>query len=248
MSQTHQIKTWKPQFQDILDGKKPFDFRYNDRGYKVGDDIVHLEFDQDTQTKTGRECHATIVYLLGGGQFGIPDGYVIFTQLTTMQRDYIRDYERLANVVLPEYEKKLSYKVAGNLTDRIDHVLRSLNGTATEAIFKAKNFVDDVKTQFKALEIVMEGITGHGNHTEKRVLANHVISMLRSMIDRVDQFEWDYTGGMHDHFNFFRSQSPEGNLVRKYKELKNSHERLQEELNEMKGVASDKSKSQDLPF
>lgn len=86
----HELKTWPSSFQAILDGSKTFEFRRNDRGFKVGD-VLHLRewgiqacADQDepgfhSSAYTGRELFVTVTYLLGGGGFGIPVGFCIMS-------------------------------------------------------------------------------------------------------------------------------------------------------------------------
>lgn len=239
---THSLKTWMPYFQDILDGKKTFEFRNNDRNFEVGDEVVLREYDHEKGEFTGRQLFGTITYLLKGPDFNLPEGYCVFGFHTTRQQDFIRDFDRIVNKILPQYEEKLSHRRAGDLIDRIDHVLSEHQSISTNSIWKARQFVEDVKTQFKALELVVEGITGHGNHTEKRVIANHVITMLRSMVDRIDRIDWEYSTGMFERYNFFRSQSPERSLMEKYRDTKR-------ELDEIKAQIDSKQKNgEDLPF
>lgn len=217
----HKIKTHKPFYQSIVEGKKPFEFRLNDRDYKVGDVLYHIEYDPEKQEETGREIWCDVVYIIYGGQFGIPEGYCIMTQHTHKQIDYIRDYGRLSNEVLPRYEEKLSYKNGGNISERVHHILHEFEQTASNSVYKAKNFIEDVKTQFKALELVVEGISSDGyNHTQKRVIANHVINLLRDMVQKINQTNFDYQYGIYERYDFFRSQTPEKELYRKYRELK----------------------------
>lgn len=40
---THELKIQPKYFRAILDGKKNFEIRKNDRGYKVGDKVVLKE-------------------------------------------------------------------------------------------------------------------------------------------------------------------------------------------------------------
>lgn len=237
----HSLKAWMPYFQDILDGKKTFEFRKNDCNYSVGDEVILREYDSEKDEFTDRQIFGKITYLIAGSSFGIPEGYCVFGFHTTRQEDFIRDYELISNKVLPRYEEKISHRVAGNLIDRIDHVLSEYNSVATNSIWKAKQFIEDVKTQFKALELVVEGITGHGNHTEKRVIANHVIVMLRSMVDRIDRIDWEYSTGIFERYNFFRSQSPERNLMEKYQDIKR-------ELESLKSARKSEDKGEELPF
>lgn len=41
---THHLKTLPEYFQAVIDGKKPMEFRYNDRGFKPGDNCILEEF------------------------------------------------------------------------------------------------------------------------------------------------------------------------------------------------------------
>jgi len=75
----HNLKTWMPQFQYIVDEKKLFDFRKNDRDYKVGDMLNLQEYNQGTKEFTGRSVLVQNVYQVNGGIFGIPEGYCIMS-------------------------------------------------------------------------------------------------------------------------------------------------------------------------
>lgn len=239
----HSIKTWMPYFQDILDGKKSFEYRLNDRAYQVGDEVIHKEYDHDKGEETGRQCFCTITYILRGPHFGLPDKYCIFGQHTNRQEDFVRDYDLITNKILPDYETKLGWKLADTLTHRLASVLSSFDSIASNSVLQAKGFVEDCKTQFKALEIVLEGVTSEAlNHGQKRVIANHVITMLRGMVDRIDQISWDYSTRTFERYNYFRSQSPERSLMEKYRDLKQQLERLQDELKSKGGPV------EDLPF
>lgn len=79
----HVLKTDPAVFQDVLDGKKTFEIRFNDRGYQVGD-LVFLKETKFTgqQMKsgeppvyTGREIQKRISYVLSG--YGLHEGWVI---------------------------------------------------------------------------------------------------------------------------------------------------------------------------
>lgn len=239
---THSIKTWMPFYQDILDGKKPFEFRKNDRNYSVGDEVVMHEYDDQLEEFSGRQLYCTITYLLVGPNFGIPEGYCVFGFHTNQQGDFLRDYDKITNMVLPHYEEKLSHRMSGDLMERMNHVLGQYDSIASSSVLRAKQFVEDVKTQFKALEIVVEGITGHGNHTEKRVIANHVITMLRQMIDKIDRIDWEYSTQIFERYNYFRSHSPERSLMEKYRDMKYEPESLKQQLQQKNNGG------EDLPF
>ena len=71
----HELKCINPYFSEVFCGMKKFEVRLNDRDFKLDDNIVLKEY-EDGQF-TGFEVHATINYILHGGQFGIEAGYVV---------------------------------------------------------------------------------------------------------------------------------------------------------------------------
>jgi hypothetical protein len=85
----HELKTWPDLFDDVFCGVKCFDVRPDDRGFRVGDELVLHEWDPnvvsvdlETQVErfgryTGRVCHRRVGYVLHGGRHGIADGYVV---------------------------------------------------------------------------------------------------------------------------------------------------------------------------
>ncbi len=58
----HKLKTLPPFFQDILDNKKTFEIRYNDRDYKVGHYLLIQEY--SSCEYTGRECMRKVSYVV----------------------------------------------------------------------------------------------------------------------------------------------------------------------------------------
>lgn len=79
LKKSHELKTWKPYFMEIFMGKKKFEVRKNDRDFKVGDNLILKEYDNDKKEYTGREMSTYINYILDGGQFGIEEGYVVMS-------------------------------------------------------------------------------------------------------------------------------------------------------------------------
>lgn len=79
----HVLKTDHIVFQDVLDGNKTFEIRFNDRGYQVGDLVIlketeftgkQMKFGQPL-VYTGREIQERISYVLSG--YGLHEGWVI---------------------------------------------------------------------------------------------------------------------------------------------------------------------------
>jgi Domain of unknown function (DUF3850) len=72
----HELKTLKPYFQDVYSGVKKFEVRFNDRNFQVNDLLGLEEFDDATQTYTGRYIIRRITYILSDPMF-VKDGFVI---------------------------------------------------------------------------------------------------------------------------------------------------------------------------
>ena len=65
---THELNTWPEYFEVIFDGRKRFDVRDDDRGYKVGDTLHLREWCPDKRRHTGRAVGARIDYILNLGK------------------------------------------------------------------------------------------------------------------------------------------------------------------------------------
>lgn len=62
----HKLKTWPIFFQAVIDLKKPFELRRQDRDFAEGD-ILHLqEWDDEKKEYTGRDCWRIVTYVLSG--------------------------------------------------------------------------------------------------------------------------------------------------------------------------------------
>lgn len=78
----HQLKLQKSFFEDKIHGKKPWELRLNDRGFKVGDYIGENEvIDKDgAWVETGRFVIEKIVNIVTANEcVGIQKGWVVLT-------------------------------------------------------------------------------------------------------------------------------------------------------------------------
>jgi len=76
MSEIHELKTAQPYFEHVLTGVKPFEIRYNDRGFRPGDRLLLREVDAAKQY-TGRSVERDVTYVLGGSEFGLTPPWVV---------------------------------------------------------------------------------------------------------------------------------------------------------------------------
>lgn len=60
----HTVKCWPEYFQAVIDRRKTFEVRLNDRGYVEGDLLTLREWDPETSDYTGRIALAQIGYVL----------------------------------------------------------------------------------------------------------------------------------------------------------------------------------------
>lgn len=87
-NKVHDIKIATSYYEDIVSGKKSFELRKNDRGYKEGDSIKMLEFDDGKHT--GRTIDADIIYLLEE-YTGLQEGYCILGIAVTTHRGEVSE-------------------------------------------------------------------------------------------------------------------------------------------------------------
>lgn len=80
---THDLKTWPEPFAAIRAGLKPWELRKDDREYQTGDVLRLREWSPTDDAYTGEVEERRVGWLLHGGNFGLPSGYVIMTILPT---------------------------------------------------------------------------------------------------------------------------------------------------------------------
>lgn len=74
----HSLKIWPEYYAAVSEKRKTFEFRFNDRGFRVGDWLLLNEFDNIKGRLTNRLVVAEVTYMLeGNGIIGIPDGHVV---------------------------------------------------------------------------------------------------------------------------------------------------------------------------
>lgn len=78
---THALKTWPEFYQKVVSGEKTFEFRKNDRPFKVGDTLLLQEFDPLKSEYTGNEHSVIITYILinAPGSENIIKGFIIMS-------------------------------------------------------------------------------------------------------------------------------------------------------------------------
>lgn len=76
---THDLKSWPQFFEDVLNGKKTYEVRVNDRAFQLGDAIHLREWDPDVKMYTGRACHVRICHMTDfSAWYMIPNHLVVF--------------------------------------------------------------------------------------------------------------------------------------------------------------------------
>ncbi len=83
----HELKTHPEYFQAVIDGKKKFEIRKNDRDFAIGDVLRLREWnpswdnDPVTEKYTGRYCYVLIDYIIydNEGIAGLEEDYVVMS-------------------------------------------------------------------------------------------------------------------------------------------------------------------------
>ncbi len=76
----HDLKTWPKFFAEVLEGRKTFELRRDDRGFKVGDTLNLQEWNPETGAFTGCSTRRRVTYLVRDvPEFGLKPGFVIMS-------------------------------------------------------------------------------------------------------------------------------------------------------------------------
>lgn len=77
MERTHELKIEPEYFSEIINGDKKFELRRDDRGFRVGDELILREFKENSYT--GDSCKVRVTNKFNGGQYGLSTGYCILS-------------------------------------------------------------------------------------------------------------------------------------------------------------------------
>lgn len=76
---THELKTWPSAFDAIWGDRKHYELRKNDRDFNIGDNIILREFDDVSNSYTGRAVECEITYMTCGGEWGLPEDMCVLS-------------------------------------------------------------------------------------------------------------------------------------------------------------------------
>lgn len=74
----HLLKTWPEYFKDVVQGKKSFEYRKNDRDFHVGDCLSLQEYNPTIGQYTRNNFTVRVTYVLREAP-GLPEGYCIMS-------------------------------------------------------------------------------------------------------------------------------------------------------------------------
>lgn len=81
----HELKCWPEPFAATCRGEKFHEFRRDDRGFAVGDELILREFNPGgtiegmTNSRYSGDVIPVRVTYISRGQFGIPDGFCVMS-------------------------------------------------------------------------------------------------------------------------------------------------------------------------
>ena len=79
MPQEHELKCLTEYFLQVCAGRKNFELRKDDRGYRIGDKVVLLEWDPKNGYTGAKTRELTISYILRDKpEYGLAPGWCIF--------------------------------------------------------------------------------------------------------------------------------------------------------------------------
>ena len=86
MNYDHELKIWPKYFEAVSEGKKKFEIRSTfDRVFKEGQNILLREWDNETESYTGKWIHVQITYLAEG--MLLPEDICVFSFIRIRRGD-----------------------------------------------------------------------------------------------------------------------------------------------------------------
>ncbi|MGQ2989490.1 MAG: DUF3850 domain-containing protein [Brevundimonas sp.] len=79
----HELRTWIEPYDAIAAGLKPWELRFDDRDFQVGDTLRLRRFDHVAETYTGEQMERRVVWIMRNPAFGTQRGFVIMTLAVT---------------------------------------------------------------------------------------------------------------------------------------------------------------------
>ena len=83
---THELKTHPEPFAAVLDGRKRFEIRVNDRDFRVADHLLLREWDPATEQYTGAQARFRVTYMSTGPDWRVPCGLAVMSIARVMVR------------------------------------------------------------------------------------------------------------------------------------------------------------------
>jgi hypothetical protein len=123
MPKIHELKCINPYFMDVLERKKRFEIRKNDRGFKVGDYLLLREYNNVRYIYSGRQIKARIDYMTAYEQ---KPGYVVMSITVTdviRTKDWIVDVEAVRKAL----DEKIAPYVPIQYDDYLDWIHHALD-------------------------------------------------------------------------------------------------------------------------
>lgn len=124
MKNNYQLKILPQYFEEVINGNKKSELRFNDRDFKVGDIYDLREYNPTRKRYTGRAITIKITYVLKGFD-ALKEGWCMFS--------FERKEDCMPNLVAPNYEAEY-HRCVGTMA-RI-HNEREENKSAILALTK----------------------------------------------------------------------------------------------------------------
>lgn len=129
----HDLKIAPAYFDAVADGSKPFEVRFNDRNYKVGDVLLLREYVEEQGHYTGRTLERLVTYVLDNKNFCKEDLVILGLRPTTEAPTRVELLLR----------RLLAHRVAGHLGYYDDGELQ--DGTDTPSIDFLRDHPKDIE-------------------------------------------------------------------------------------------------------